>query len=112
MTPQKSTRIDVDKLRDPELCVTYQNELNTRLIESRTNKEHSVVSRKRISEACKESAKHILGLKEPDKGTSRSSIVLELPVKQKKLRDNRESTKNKHYKSNSKMRRMICLILS
>ena len=101
----KSTCIDVDKLRDPDLRGKYKTELNIRLIEGRKDTEHPDASWKRISQTCKETAKEILGLKEPNKRQSSSKMVLELSAKQKKLRDDGESTRNKDHRIQIKRER-------
>ena len=102
---KKVIRIDVDRLRDPEVKTKYREQLNTRLLENRKEDEHPNASWKRISETCKEAVKDVIGLKEPNKGHSSSVIVRELSAKQKKLRADAESSKDKRHRIELKRER-------
>ena len=92
---KKSIKIDIDNLRDPEIRTIYTTELNRKLTSNNTQEENPNETWNRIATTCKETASTILGLKEYNTRTSTSNEIKELSVKQKKLRDDTESTTNK-----------------
>ena len=87
------------------MITKYREQLNTRILENRKEDEHPNASWKRISETCKEAAKDVIGLKEPNKGHSSSLIVRELSAKQKKLRADADSSKDERHRIELKRER-------
>ena len=89
---KKSEKIDVDKLREPEIRKAYSEELETNLNRNKPQNETPNDTWNRIATTCKETASKILGFKERNKKPSSSEHIKELSEKQKKLRDEIEST--------------------
>ena len=91
----KSVTYNIDKLKDPEIRNTYSVELNKKLASYEDQNEKPTVSWNRIAIACKETAKHVLGLKHNQHKTSTPIEIRELSSQQKKLRNDAESTTDK-----------------
>ena len=72
---KKSERLDVNRLRDPEMSQKYRKDLQTRLEVERKENERPDTTWKRIAKACKETARNTVGIKEFSKTQSSSLIV-------------------------------------
>ena len=92
---KKSERLDVNRLRDPEMSQRYRKDLKTRLEVERQENERRDTTWKRIEKACKETARNTVGIKQFSKTQSSSLIVQELSLKQRKLKTDKESNQNK-----------------
>ena len=60
----KTVTYNIDKLRDPEIRKLYSTELDKKLASSKQQNETPNETWNRITTACKETAKTILGLKQ------------------------------------------------
>ena len=92
---KKSTKLNIDRLRDPVVRKQYQDRLQDKLVKERGNNEHPNDSWNKISKICKETAKETIGIKEPNKTQSSSHIIDQLSKKQRKLKSDAESCRNK-----------------
>ena len=91
----KSVTYNIDKLKDPEIRNIYSVELNKKLASSEHQNEKPTDLWNRIAIACKETAKHVLGLKQNEHKTSTSIEIRELSSQQKKFKNDAESTTDK-----------------
>ena len=91
----KSVTYNIEKLKDPDIRNTYSVELNKKLASYEHQNEKPTISWNRIAIACKETAKHVLGLKHNQHKTSTSIEIRELSSQQKKLKNDAESTTDK-----------------
>ena len=64
---KKSTKLNIDRLRDPVVRKQYQDRLQDKLVKERGNNEHPNDSWNKISKICKETAKETIGIKGPNK---------------------------------------------
>ena len=92
-------------MRDPEIRKQYRDQLQDRLVNERKNDEHPNDSWNKISQICKETAKDIVGIKEPNKAQSSSPTIIELSKKQRKLKGDAESCQNKEQRTELKRER-------
>ena len=94
----KTVTYNIDKLRDPEIRKLYSTELDKKLASSKQQNETPNETWSRITTACKETAKTILGLKQQHHKISTSEEIKQLSLQQKKLKNDAESTidKTKH----------------
>ena len=92
---KKSERLDVNRLRDPEMNQKYHKDLHTRLEVERQENERPNTTWKRIAKACKETARNTVGMKEFSKTQPSPLIVQELSLRQKKQNADKELNQNK-----------------
>ena len=92
---KKLERLDVNRLRDPEMNQKYHKDLHTRLEVERQENERPNTTWKRIAKACKETARNTVGMKEFSKTQSSPLIVQELSLRQKKQKADKELNQNK-----------------
>ena len=95
----------MNKLTDPEMTQKYSNDLQTRFEVKIQENEIPDTTWKRITKACKETARDTVGIKEFSKTQSSSLIKQELSLKQKKLKADKESNQNKEQRRKLKKER-------
>ena len=72
---RKSERLDVNKLRDPEMNQKYRNDLQTRLEVEKQENERPDTTWTRVAKAYKETARDVVAINEFSKTQSSSLIV-------------------------------------
>ena len=100
-----SERVNIEELKEPATRQLYASELNDKLRRSRISNMSPNETWKTTSEICKETAKGASGTKKANQKPSTSKEVQELSAKQKKLRDEIESSQNKQRKQQLKKER-------
>ena len=105
----KTVTYNIDKLRDPEIRKLYLTELDKKLISSKQQNETPNETWSRITTACKETAKTILGLKQQHHKISTSEEIKQLSLQQNKLKNDAESTIDKTKRIELKKQRNLIL---
>ena len=106
--PEEVKKPDVyntDKFNDTETRNTYTRELRNKITQTSTQGESPDDTWKRITNSCKETAKEVIGKKEKKASNCTSEEIQQLSEKQKKLRDDAESMKDKSKRQELKKER-------
>ena len=91
----KNYKINIDKLREPDVSNRYRENIKDALNIGKIDEETPNITWNRITSTCKEVAKEILGHTKPNVKTSNTDEIKNFSKKQKKLRDDAESCRNK-----------------